>query len=115
MRSSPSEEQPGPHGVVAHDDPGVGEDKFAREAASKARTPPRVSRRTWCCMSSEAGRDPTMTLLSRLSHHRTTAPQQWTEESQVMVTTRASPVWPAVKASYGELVTGGQRGRPASA
>jgi hypothetical protein len=27
----------------------------SREAASKARTPPSVSRRTWCCMSSESG------------------------------------------------------------
>ena len=36
----------------------------SREAASKARTPPSVSRRTWCCMSSESGREPTMTLPS---------------------------------------------------
>jgi hypothetical protein len=37
-------------------------------------------------------------------------PQPWTEEFQVMVTTWASPVWPAVKESYKELGTGARRG-----
>ncbi len=44
-----------------------------------------------------------MTFPSGWAHQRTTAPQPWTEESQV--TTWASPVWPAVKASYNELGT----------
>ena len=71
----------------------------SREAASKARTPPSVSRRTWCCMSSESGREPTMTLPSGWVVERTRAPQPWMEESQVMTTTRAGPTSPARKAA----------------
>ncbi len=71
----------------------------SREAASKASTPPSVSRRTWCGMSSESGREPTITLPSGWAVERTRAPQPWTEESQVMTTTRAWPISPARKAA----------------
>ncbi len=37
---------------------------ISKEATSSAQTPAQVSRRNWCCMSSESGRVPTMTLLS---------------------------------------------------
>jgi hypothetical protein len=62
----------------------------AREAASRARTQPRVSRRTWKAMSGESGSELTMTLPSLLSHQRTTAaPQPRGEASQEMTATWA--------------------------
>jgi hypothetical protein len=90
------------------------ESSIRRSAASKLRTSARVSRQTWWSMSGDDGRDPTTTFPSRFAHHRITAPQPWTEASQVMTTMCAEPVSPVRKASCRVLATKGQSNAPDS-
>jgi hypothetical protein len=62
----------------------------SRAAASRVRTPPRVSWRTWKATSGEGGKEPTKTVPSLLSHQRRTATQLRGKESQVITATWAT-------------------------
>jgi hypothetical protein len=81
----------GPKSVVAKDDSSLlqVQEPFSRLEGEAARPhfPPNLML------------EPTTTLPFRLSHHRRTMPQPWTDASQVMTTIRAAPVSPAKKAA----------------